>query len=196
MLTLTDSITSWEDDHLASDQQSEWDDSITTEEHQPETSAWDECSKGLMRTRVESLSLDDPYDLPGHDSIATEEQQSEIPAWEECINALLKSYAKALALDDACDPHPNRTAIGAAIAWIAFLRKESPKSPPTYITQEPDGGIIVERRFQSSSGNDCLWQLTFYNDGRAERTDYVNGRIRQMISRPHRLVRWSIPQRP
>jgi hypothetical protein len=149
MLTLPNKIASWEDDYLTSAQQ-----------------------------------------FVSNDSIATEEQQPESPAWDDCIDALLKAWEEAPSLDDDGDSRPNRTAIEAAIAWVAFLRKQSPTAPPTYIAPEPDGGIIVERRFQSPPGHDCLWELTFYNDGRAERTDYFNGRIRQMNSIPRQPNGW------
>jgi hypothetical protein len=120
------------------------------------------------------------------DSIATEAQQEESPVWEECIDALLKIWADPSTLGDGCDPQPNRRVIEAAIAWIAVFRKRFPGDPPTRITPEPDGGIIVERRVQLSGGHDCLCELTFYNDGTAERTDYFDGRILRMNSVPTR----------
>ena len=120
----------------------------------------------------------------GQDGIATEAQQPVSPAWQECIDALLKTWTEASSHDDGCDPRPNRVAIKAAIAWVIFLRKHYPNFPPTCITREPDGGLIVERRSQSPNGDDRLCELTFYNDGRAEETDFFNGRVLQMNSIP------------
>ena len=47
-------------------------------------------------------------------------------------------------------------------------------------------GTFVEWQYRSSAGHDRLCELTFYNDGRAERTDYFDGRILQMIAIPER----------
>ena len=117
------------------------------------------------------------------DSIATEAQQKESPAWEECIDALLKIWADPSTLGEGFDSQPKRSAIEAAVAWIAVLRKRFPGDPPTCITPEPDGGIIVERRVQLADGHDCLCELTFYNNGTAERTDYFDGRILDLRQR-------------
>jgi len=113
------------------------------------------------------------------DSIATELEQAESPLWEECMNALLDILHrfKSEATDNEL---PNPTAIHAALSWITFLRKEFPCQPPTYVVAEPGGGIIVERRARIT-GKDSLCELTFYNDGRAERTDYINGRVVEML---------------
>ncbi len=119
----------------------------------------------------------------GHDSIATEAQPLASPVWQDCIDSLLKLWVGAAMPPPAWESPPNRRAIEAAIAWIAFLCKQYPNSPPTCITPEPAGGIIVERRVPTPNG-DSLCELTFYNDGIAERTDYFNGRILQMNSIP------------
>jgi len=50
---------------------------------------------------------------------------------------------------------------------------------------EPAGGVIVERRVLSG-GRQFLSELTFYNDGSAERTDYCNGKIWQMTPIPQK----------
>lgn len=127
---------------------------------------------------AEDLRASDPPFMD-QDSIATESQQAESPAWAECIDALLKVFSECSAPDSG-DPRPNHIATRAALAWIAYLRNQFPQEPPTYIVPEPDGGLIVERRVTLPTGEDLLCELTFYNDGRAERTDYVNGRIREM----------------
>ncbi|MFO7904157.1 MAG: hypothetical protein ACQESR_20755 [Planctomycetota bacterium] len=138
-----------------------------------------------MRVRIDRIasSADDlgASDRPftDQDSIATESQQAESPAWAECIDALLRVFSECSALDSD-DPRPNHVATRAALAWIAYLRNQFPQEPPTYIVPEPDGGLIVERRVTLPTREDCLCELTFYNDGHAERTDYVNGRIREI----------------
>lgn len=111
------------------------------------------------------------------DAIATESQQEERPEWELCIDALLQTWSALASLDV---PQPSRSAIEAAIAWVAFLRKRFPSEPPTCIIPEPDGGIIVERRVRLANGRECVCELTFYNNGLAERTDYYDGRIVRM----------------
>lgn len=122
-----------------------------------------------------------PIELGEPSGIATESQPVENPAWERCIDALLDVWSHP---DRGIDPVPSRSAIEAAIAWLVFLRKRFPSVPPTRITPEPGGGIIVERRQTYADGRDAACELTFYNDGRAERTDYVNGRVRYMGSIP------------
>jgi hypothetical protein len=140
MSTLTDSITSWGEDRLRSE---------------------------------------DPF--LGQDIIATEAQQRESPEWEVCIDALLRIWSDSSSLDE---PQPNRSAIEAAISWTAFLRKRFPSDPPTCIIPEPDGGVIIERRVRMASGHEWLCELTFYNDERAERTDYYDGRVVQVAAIP------------
>lgn len=117
----------------------------------------------------------------GQDSIATEVQQKESPEWKDCVDALLRIWSDSSSLDA---PKPNRSAIEAAIAWVAFLKKRYPSVPPSCIIPEPDGGIVVEWRVKSADGHESLWELTFYNDERAERTDYYDGRVMQMTAIP------------
>lgn len=116
------------------------------------------------------------------DSIATELEQAESPSWEDCTNALLDILHR-FGSEVTDNELPNRTAIDAALRWITFFRKDFPHEPPTYVVAEPGGGIIVERRARIA-GEDRLCELTFYNDGHAERTDYLNGRVVRMISIP------------
>lgn len=117
----------------------------------------------------------------GLESIATEVQQLVNPEWNVCIDALIKIWKDPSSLSD---PKPNRTSIEAALKWTIFLKKRFPSAPPTCIIAEPNGGIIVERRITSANGQEFLWELTFYNDGSAERTDYLDGRVLRMISIP------------
>lgn len=112
------------------------------------------------------------------DYIATEATQTESPEWKDCIDALLRIMGDASSNDD--DVPPTHDSIVAALSWIVYLRKRFPTAPPTCIMSEPAGGVIVERRVQLSGGRQFLSELTFYNDGSAERTDYCNGRIWQM----------------
>ena len=121
--------------------------------------------------------------LAGQDSIATESQQKESPVWEICIDALLKIWEDSSAI---CDPQPNRQAIEAATRWVDVLRRRFPGAPPTCIIPEPEGGIIVERRQRLPNGQEVLCELTFYNDARAERTDYLDGHVLHMSSIPWR----------
>jgi len=142
-----------------------------------------------MTTLIDHIaSWDEARRLPeipfvSSDGIATESQPEEDPAWEACIDALLELWDDPSRLANNGEP-PNRRAIEAAIAWIAFLRGRFPAAPPTCIAPEPGGGIILERRVRSASGHDWLCELTLSNDGTAERTDYLDGRILQMNMLP------------
>ena len=117
------------------------------------------------------------------DSIDTEAQPSESPEWNKCLDALLQTLYAPSAIGD---PPPNRSAIEAAIAWLNFLRKQAPWEPPTCIVPEPAGGVIVERRATLPDGREWVWELTFYNTANAERTDYVDGRVLQIVPIPQR----------
>jgi hypothetical protein len=132
----------------------------------------------------EESFLSQEQQFAGQGSIATESEPSESPAWEVCIDALLQLLTQSPT--PGLEPPPNGDAIKAALSWVAFLKRRFPGDPPTCIIREPSGGVIVERRAQLLNGSDCLCELTFYNDGSAERTDYFNGKIRQMVSIPPR----------
>jgi hypothetical protein len=112
------------------------------------------------------------FSFHGQNSIATEGQSQESPEWAACMDALLKIWTDAAGIPE---PRPNRSAIEAAMEWIAYLREHFPSAPPTCIVPEPDGGVIIERR--ETWPSDCVCELTFYNNGSAERTDYVQGRV-------------------
>jgi hypothetical protein len=111
------------------------------------------------------------------DGIATETQPDVSPEWGNCIDALLGIVSDPTSIDT---PRPNRSTIEAAFAWLAFLKKQFPSAPPTCIIPEPAGGLIIERRVNLANGHEVLCELTFYNDERAERTDYYDGRIIQI----------------
>ena len=129
----------------------------------------------------EEKSLFPDIQFVSQDTISTEFQPKESAEWEVCIDSLLEIWWDSPSPDS---PRPNPSAIAAAIAWIAYFREQFPGDPPTCIIPEPDGGIIVERRVKLRDGHEYLSELTFYNDGRAERTDYSNGRVLQMTSIP------------
>lgn len=145
-----------------------------------------------MPTLTDNIaSWEEEYLLPeaqfqGQDSIATESRQQESAEWEVCVDALLNALCRSWSDSSPVDaPQPNRTAIGAAIAWLAYLRRRFPTAPPTCIVPVPDGGVIVERREKLANGHECVCELTFYNDGHAERTDYYDGRVLQMLPITH-----------
>lgn len=114
--------------------------------------------------------------------IATEEQPCVNSEWEKCIDALLK----LLSTHPTDELAPNECAIKTALSWVAFLQKQHPGDPPTCIVREPNGGVIVERRVRFPNGPDSICELTFYNNGIAERTDYVDGKILRMGPIPSR----------
>ncbi|MEX0794147.1 MAG: hypothetical protein WD045_13510 [Pirellulaceae bacterium] len=124
------------------------------------------------------------WPLLDRDSIATESQQEEFPAWQKSIDALLRIWEEASSVGEGYDEAPAQNAIEAAIRWTAWLRKRFPSDPPTCIVPEPSGGIIVERRTKSVAGHDFIFELTFYNNGEAEWTEFIDGRVRRMEPMP------------
>jgi hypothetical protein len=136
----------------------------------PSIASWEE-------TAVEQLP-----ELDQHESIATESQQTADPAWGHCIDALLQVLSAPF--NDGSVVPPTRDAITAALRWIVYLKSKFPTAPPTLITPEPNGGIIVARRDRTRDGADFLSELTFYNNLTAESTLYHNGRILEMSALP------------
>lgn len=133
----------------------------------------------LTRNRISSL--DDGtscFDrvFAEQDSIATETVIPVNPAWDICIDSLLKTRNNLSENTLKTEETPNFVAIDNALIWIAKLKKQFPDSPPTFVTSEPSGGIIVERR-GTVRGKNVLCELTFYNNGCSERTDYLDGRV-------------------
>lgn len=116
--------------------------------------------------------------------ITTEAEPKEDPRWGESIDALLIAWSESAPLQREGDERPCRVAIGEALSWAAFLRKRHPQAPPTCIVPEPSGGIIMERRSRAPSGHDYLCELTFYNNGSSEITEYFDGRVQQIDSLP------------
>jgi hypothetical protein len=143
-----------------------------------------------MATLTENFSS---WEDDGHSSaqlfmrqngIATEAHAVENSGWEESINALLDLKAQGQPGFEENAAGPNDQAIETALCWLIFLRKRFPSAPPTCVIPEPAGGIIVERRASLPGGQDQLCELTFYNDGNAEQTDYLDGRIVRMVPIP------------
>lgn len=116
----------------------------------------------------------DSKSRPLNESIATEPAREVNPAWESCINALVDAW---YLVDDGIVVPPNRAAISAACQWLIYLRSLYPSSPPSLIVREPNGGIIIQQRNRSIDGHEHLFELTLYNDGKAEVTQYIDGRI-------------------
>lgn len=140
-----------------------------------------------MPTSTESIAgwwsrFDDfPGQYLSQAGIATEIAPRESPEWDNCIDQLLRIRTDASALGDT---PPNSQAIDAGLRWIAYLRKQCPTDPPTYIIAEPGGGLIIDRRVVLPDGQESICELTFYNDGRAEFTAYLNGRVESLTDIP------------
>ncbi len=115
------------------------------------------------------------------DGIATETQPRESPEWNICIDELLKVRTNASALGEV---PPNPTAIDAGLRWLIYLQKQCPAAPPTCIIAEPGGGLIIDRRVVLEDGQESICELTFYNNGRAEFTVYLNGRVEDLEDIP------------
>lgn len=89
--------------------------------------------------------------------------------WEKCLDAL-RGMADL----------QHRPSITAALLWLGSQRQQFPDDPPTCIIAEPDGGIIVERRV-TTTWHEHVYEMTFYDDGSREQTEYCDGRIVKMI---------------
>jgi hypothetical protein len=115
------------------------------------------------------------------DGIATETGVRESPEWARCIDELLRIRSDTSMLGDTA---PSQVAIDAGLVWIAELRGRFPMEPPTCIIAEPGGGLIIDRRVVLPDGRESICELTFYNDGRAELTSYVAGRVEALFEIP------------
>jgi hypothetical protein len=96
---------------------------------------------------------------------------------------LLEIYSHP-ANDDGLVVPPNSAAIRASLEWAVFLKSTFPVAPPTLVTIEPNGGIIISRRERAEDGSDVMTEFTFYNNSTAENTYYRNGRILHMDAMP------------
>jgi hypothetical protein len=137
-----------------------------------------------MFPRIDSISAwssqfaESPGPLLLQDGIATETARWESPEWLKCMDELLKIRSDASALGDT---PPNQKAIDAGLRWIAYLKKQCPTAPPTCIISEPGGGLIIDRRDVLPDGRESICELTFYNDGRAKMTRYLDGRVENLL---------------
>lgn len=111
--------------------------------------------------------------------IATEPRVAPDPAWEKCIDALLG--VREQPPDDGLIVPPNRAAIDAALRWITYWRVVSPHEPPSLITAEPGGGILIEWSDSKVPAQGRTRELTCYNSGLAEFTAYDRGRVVAMF---------------
>jgi hypothetical protein len=123
---------------------------------------------------------------PGIGQVRGIETESEVdPKWEECQDALLDVLCTDSDYwEEQMVTPPNRRAIGAAIQWLRFLRASYPVAPPTLITAEPAGGIVVELTSRRSTGQEMVVEFTFYNNGHAENTVFIDRRVKQMVDIP------------
>jgi|GEM_PF-648582 len=117
-------------------------------------------------------------DFSSQNGIATESQTFENPEWGKCIDALLKAWNEPCGLGET---PPNKKAIRLAMEWAAELKKQFPAFPPTCIIPEPNGGIIMERQIRLKNGDKRLYELTFYNNDKAEWTSYLNGKVLKIV---------------
>jgi hypothetical protein len=138
-----------------------------------EIASWTEAQNRSRATRYQS----DHNRLSA--SIATELQTEDDPEWWRCIDALLELLSKGS--NDSQGVPPSGKAIHSALRWLCYLKEIYPDAPPTFITREPQGGIIIERVSNSPvDGSELLVEVTIYNNESAEWTLYLNGRILDM----------------
>lgn len=104
------------------------------------------------------------------------------PKWGQCIDALLGVRERAMLAGQSSEDSPSPAVVEAALQWLVFLRDRFPAAPPTLVGPEPAGGLIIERRVVAvGGGQEILEELTLENNGRAEMTVYVDGKVKEMM---------------
>lgn len=117
-------------------------------------------------------------------TIATTTAHPPAPQWEHCLDAMIDEHRRAARMTSRDEDAPSLEAIDAAMQWLVWLKQDFPHAPPTSVTPEPGGGLIIERRARQSDGHEVISELTLYNDGRAEMTYFVNGKVLEIIDVP------------
>jgi hypothetical protein len=120
----------------------------------------------------------------GHTSIATTTENRPSPQWHDCLNAVLDAWCQLSQETDHKLDGPSRETLEAAMQWLISIRESFPHLPPTSISPEPAGGLIIER-----CDREIISELTLYNDRRAEMTYYANNKVVEMIEVPFNPVR-------
>lgn len=115
----------------------------------------------------------------GENSIATTTASQRPPQWDNCLNALLGVRRDAARQQNRDTDAPSLEVLEAAMQWLVWLREFYPQLPPTSVIPEPAGGLIIERR-----APEIIYELTLYNDLRAEMTYYENNKVIDMIEVP------------
>lgn len=123
---------------------------------------------------------------PIDSGLAVETPRTPDPAWETCLDALLSARSFVAEGQGDWDCPPNLAAIDAALAWAIALRKNHPGTPPTLISPEAAGGIVLDCETIDRDGAEILVQLTFRNNGFAEWTTYRDRKVVEMFEVPFR----------
>lgn len=135
-----------------------------------------------MQTRdvLTDTKWEEGHSLTGKspEGISTEFESPYDPAWDECLDTLLDLLNNS---DRLKENDPCRDAILLTGEMLVRFRKAQPHFPPTLLTREPCGGLIVDWEFRDAGGNEYLQVLTVYNDGRAEFTFFENGKVIEML---------------
>ena len=97
--------------------------------------------------------------------------------WQKAIEALQGMLCDPTRGQDEAEFSPSLSAIGNALAWLHHLRTHDPSISPTLVLQDPLGGIILERKFEDTEGDEIIEEFTFPNKGVPEFTKYVNGKV-------------------
>lgn len=126
-------------------------------------------------------------------SIATTTAHQPAPQWEHCLDAMIDERRRAARMPSRDEDAPSLEAIDAAMQWLVWLKQDFPHAPPTSVTPEPGGGLIIERRARQSDGHEFISELTLYNDGRAEMTYFADGKVLEIIDVPF-LPNYSRPK--
>ena len=100
--------------------------------------------------------------------------------WDDCERALRNIPSMQ---DELGDSIPNAAAIATAWKVLSHLRRTSTIYPPSLITTEPGGGLVIERRFDDEqAGGEWVLQFTIYNakPDKVEFTRYRNTKVVEM----------------
>ena len=86
--------------------------------------------------------------------------------WQAAIDAVKN-------LDTSADAAPNVLAVAIAVRFLDLIRAANNCLPPTLISREPAGGIVIEMKSRHFSGR--VFEFTVTNQGTIERAEWVNG---------------------
>ena len=141
-------------------------------------------SPGIASWSTDPLEPNAASHTEAASSIATTTAHQPAPQWEHCLDAMIDERRRAARMTSRDKDAPSLEAIDAAMQWLVWLKQDFPHAPPTSVSPEPGGGLIIERRARQSDGHEFISELTLYNDGQAEMTYFMDGKVLEIIDVP------------